>query len=488
MTAGPGRALALPLALALVSCHHHPGNQPAPEPPDEPFRQMQPPAGTPRPFQSPQVQRFTLGNGADVILVERHGLPMVTWYLVFPAGSINDPPGKEGLARLCTGLLVQGQGDTADLLADFGSSIYVSSDVDQVYLQGFSLRRSLDSTLDLWARILTMPGMTAAELEYLRGQDVADLAQARATPASVAHRLLSVAHFGPSHPYSRWPSEASYRAVTVDDCVQFRNSYLHGNGARLLVAGDITRAEVEQKFSTRLMDAGQPVALPALPPSAPDPTRVLFSDVPGATQSIVYLWTPGPTRQDPAYYPATVMAAIFAGDSAASRLGADLRESMGSTYSVQGGFAFTRTEGTLVVSTPVRTDATATAISEIVKVAAGMRDSEATADELARSRDGRISALPTSFVAAVDTLFQFDDLVYYGMPFTFYDDYARNFGAVDAAAVRGAAQDHLAADQLHFIVVGDGAAVLPSLRALTTTGALAGSSLRVVDADGLPGP
>jgi zinc protease len=480
------------LLAALASCKRSEGGAPADtppvDPPDEPFRAVRPQPEAPRPFDPPSIQRFTLTNGADVILVERHALPMISWQILFPTGSLADPPGKEGRARLCTSLMVQGQGDTADLLADFASTVSVGSGFDLTYLYGWSLRRHLDDTLDLWARVLTMPGMTADQLAQVRARALPGLAQLRTSPTAIADHLLLRANFGAGHPFAATPTAASYGAVTVDDCRQFRDDYLHGNGAQLLVAGDITRAEVEAKFSTRLMDAQPVKPLPAVPAAMPDSAKLLLADVPGTTQSQVTLWAPGPPRQAPDYYAATVMLAIFAGDSISSRLGMDLREMMGSTYSVEGYFNYTRTEGTLIVSTPVRTDATAQAVAEMVKVATSMRDSDATADELARTRDGRISALPGRFVTADDTLGEFSTLAYYGLPFTFFKDFAANFGAVDAAAVRGAARNYLAAEQLRFIVVGDSQAVLAPLQALVTTGPLAGGTLRRVDADGNPLP
>jgi zinc protease len=456
------------------------------EPPDEPFRAMPAPVGTPRPFVPPTVLRFMLPTGVDVILVERHTLPIVTWQAVFPGGYLSDPPGKEGRADLCTGLIVQGgQEDTADLLADYGSSIHIASSLDEMSLQGFSLGRNLDSTLELWAHILTMPGMEAADLDRQRASRVTGILQARANPSALASRLLALASFGPGHPIARAETEASLNAITVDDCLQFRADFLHGNGARLLIAGDITRAEVEAKFTAKLMDAQPAKQPPALPMSMPDATRILFSDVPGTTQSQVVMWAPGPRRQAPEYFASTVMAAIFAGDSTLSRLGADLREMMGTTYSVGGGFSFTKVEGTLIVSTPVRTDATATAVGEMLKVAASMRDVVASEDELARTRDGRISALPARFATIAGTLGAFADLAYYDLPFTFFQDFGRSFGAVNAAAVQAAARTILAPDRLRFIVVGDGRIVLGPLRALTAAGGLLeGSVLHVVDADG----
>jgi predicted Zn-dependent peptidase len=437
-----------------------------------------------RPFQSPTAERFTLGNGTQVLLVERHTLPMVFWELQFPSGSISDPPGKEGRSALCMWLVVQGgPPDAVDRLADMASTLYASWSADLDALQGFSLRANLDATVDLWAETLRMPGMSSAQLAYVRRQSQARLLQAQANPSSIAWRILDRTSRGPAHPYALRPSQATYDAITLEDCRQFRDTYLQPGGARLYIAGDITRAEVADKFGERLMSAGAGPPLPQLPSSQSDRTRITFVDVPGGSQTQILMWGPGPTRQAPDYPAATVMASIFAG-GVSSRLGRDLREMMGSTYSVNGGFLYTRADGMLVVQVPVQTDRTAAAISAMLADAAAMRSADVTPDELSLARDGRISALPVSFATVLGTLGQFQTLDYFGLPATYLEDQAATFGAVDQPAVRKAATDYLPADALRFVVVGDGATLLPALRELAYGGALPGGGLAVMDING----
>ena len=76
--------------------------------PDEPFRATRPMSGAPLAFDPPRPESFTLESGVTVLLVERHTVPHVSWYLSFPVGSMMDPPGKEGLSSLCTNVAFQG--------------------------------------------------------------------------------------------------------------------------------------------------------------------------------------------------------------------------------------------------------------------------------------------------------------------------------------------------------------------------------------------
>jgi zinc protease len=484
---------ALPWILlgVLASCEGTASQPRAPwiEPPDEPFRQNRPPPGPARDFQIPGAQLFTIADGTEVLLFERHIVPMVVWALQYPAGSILDPVGKEGRTELCAWLMLQSGDETADLLADLGSSVLETWDTEHVWLNGFSLRSHIDATLDLWGRFVRSPVVDATELEMLRARSIAALPQTLATPAAIASRVLAVTSFGPGHPFARRPTAESYRAITLDDCAQFVADQIRPNGSLLLVAGDITRALIEEKFAPRLLAAARPpaAAVPPVRSPSPDPAQIVFADAPGASQAIVYLWSPGPARQAPDYVAASMMVEIFGGDALASRLGMDLREMMGSTYSVGGGINAWKTGGRLTINAPVQADRTAAAIAAIVANAQKMREADVTDAELARVRDGRIAALPGRFETVSAALGEFSDLHYYGLPLDYYQSYAAMIGQVDKAAINAAARQYLTPEQLHFVVVGDAKVVRPMLDAVVAPGGpLAGATLKVVGPDGKP--
>ena len=152
---------------------------------------MRPTTGAALPFHSPAVDRFSLANGTEVLLLERHALPTVYWQIQFPTGSVTDPPGKEGRAALCTYLLVQGgAADTVTRLADSASDISVNWGLDTVALNGFALTQHLNETLDLWRLTLDFPGMDAGQLAWVRQQLQGQLLQQRADPTAIAWRTL----------------------------------------------------------------------------------------------------------------------------------------------------------------------------------------------------------------------------------------------------------------------------------------------------------
>src|SRR6201981_468930 len=56
----------------------------------------------------PPHEKVTLKNGMTVLLMEKRGVPMVSFAAIVKAGSTLDPAGQEGLASVTAGLLRKG--------------------------------------------------------------------------------------------------------------------------------------------------------------------------------------------------------------------------------------------------------------------------------------------------------------------------------------------------------------------------------------------
>jgi zinc protease len=444
--------------------------------PDEPFRSTPPPAGPARAFEPPRPQVFTLPSGVEVYMVERRSLPLVRWFIVFPSGSVTDPPGKEGLAALCMNVVFQGSKGldrTAreQALADVAATIDVTTGVDDISFRGECLRPDLESTLQMWSDLFLQPALEPAIVNaVIRSRMMALSTGPSLSPTAVASRVSSRLFWGMAHPMAREPTMESYGAATLADCQAFVANLRH-MGAKLFVAGDITRAEVEEKFGARLAPPAVPAGLPPLvqvPPPTPAVGALYFVDSPGAPQSVVSLRAPGPARTSEEYFAAQMMASILAGNSITSRIGMNVREMKGYAYSTNGGFVYEKTGSYFDFSAPVVKEATAQSVFEVLEEIRRMRDEDVTEEELTRERDGFIGGYPYGFETGTNILGAYYALTFYGLPVTYLATYAENMAKVNKAAIRQVAAQYLAPASLQIVVVGDGASVLPKLRELAT--------------------
>jgi zinc protease len=449
-----------------------PAPPPAPEPaavtqtaqpqeltfPDEPFRAEQPKAGPPRPFRLPKVQTFKLKSGIAVYLVEQHTLPIVSLDLTFDGGSIADPVGKEGLASVCMAMMSEGTEKLdklafAEALADVASSVVSMS----------TLSKHMDVTFGLFVDTLRTPGFRADDLDRMIKRRLEGLKQAKGNPEAVAGRVSGPVLYGATHPFGRITTESSLQAITLDDCKAYHAAQLKPQGARLFVVGDLTAAQIRERFDGPALAGwkGKSPALPKLKKPVAAQARIYFVHVPGAAQSQVALAHFGPLRNAPDFFATSLMASILGGGFT-SRINMNLRENKGYTYGARGGFNYSRQYGVFTAGGSVRTDATYQSLLELQREVQSLESGAvpATDPEMERERAGAVLGLPSRFATASASLGMFRSLVYFRLPLDYWTSYSAKVEKVTAAQVKAAAKKHLKSEDAVYIVVGDGDATM----------------------------
>src|SRR6185503_5936038 len=218
---------------------------------DEAWRAKPPSGGAGRTATLPTPTMATLPNGLTLLLNERRGLPIVSANLVFKTGSDANPLDKPGLASFVAAMLDEGTAtrsalQIADEVAQLGASLSTASSMDSMTVSGHALSKNFGATLNLLADVALRPNFPAAEVERQRVSRLAGLLQQRENPAQVAAQVAAASLYGPKHPYgySEIGTEASVKAMTRDDMVAFWKQNLVPNNAALVVAGEISMAEL----------------------------------------------------------------------------------------------------------------------------------------------------------------------------------------------------------------------------------------------------
>lgn len=432
--------------------------------PEEEFRANQPKPGPPRPFKLPKVKPFKLANGIEVFLVEQHTLPLVSMDLNFDGGSMVDPPGKEGLAGVCMSMISEGTEaldklQFSEALADVASSVGSYAADESVGITLGSLTRHLDTTFALFADALRRPGFRASDFDRMIKRRIESVKQSKGNPGSIAGRVSGAVLYGAGHPFGAVITEASLRAITLDDCKAYASTWLKPQNARLFVVGDLTETQIRSFFTgPALADwKGAGPKLPAPPAPKSPQGRIFFVDVPGAAQSQVSVMHFGPQRTAKDYFATSMMASVFGGGFS-SRINMNLREDKGYSYGARGGFGYSKAYGSFNASASVRTDATYQTILEIDREISDLAKGKriVSKDELEREKQGAILGLPGRFQTAQASLGQYRGLVYFGLPLDYYNSFVASIGKVSEAQVQAAAGKHLKPQQGVFLVVGDG--------------------------------
>ena len=445
------------------------------ETPDAPFRAQAPEPTPTRAFVPPHIDSFRLANGIQVLLVERHDLPIVVTQWVTRRGGDDVPATKAGLASLVGALLETGTASRNSMqLRDAYARLGAAHGTWMTFDGGGGMVKVLagnfEPALTILADVIQHPAFANDEIERARARRLAALQQEADSPRVLASNLAVRTIYGDTHPYGRSSSgyQHAVESITRADIPGFYASHFVPADSALVVVGDVTRAAItpvlERTFGTwrARATAARPVA--AVPRIAPGP-RIFFIDRPHAPQSAISLAHVGVPRSSRDYAALVVMNTILGG-MFSSRINLNLRERHEYTYGASSSFQYRRGAGPFSAGGAIVTAHTADAVHEILGELTRIRAEDVGADELTLAKARVTESLPARFETDDQTAGAISDVFTYGLPLDEYATIASRINAVTAADVRRVAQQYLDPDHARVVVVGDRETVEPALRQL----------------------
>jgi len=421
------------------------------------------------------AQHYHLTNGIEVLLVERHELPVLDLQVVVRRGAASDSADNAGRAWMMAELLDQGAG-TRDALAIaddtelLGACIQSRASWDFIGSALHVLTARLEPALDLLADIVMRPTFPAPELERKRTERLASIMQDRDEPRSLASQTFARTVFGKGHPFGNplGGTQAAIERLTLDDIRQLHADWFRPDRAFIAVAGDVTADTLLPLLEARFggWQAGPLDNGAILPETLPQPRTALhIVDRPGASQSELRVGIAGPPRNTPDYF-ALLVANTVLGGSFTSRLNIRLREEKAYTYGASSSFAFRRAGGPFLAATAVGTTATADAVNDMVREIARLGTELVPPDELERAKSYIVLGLPRRFETTADIAEHICDVALFDLGADWLTQYAARVRAVTAEEIRTAAARWLKPEQLTIALAGDAAATRDDLESL----------------------
>jgi zinc protease len=421
----------------------------------------------------PAPQRFQLSNGLTVYLLERHNLPIVSANLVVLSGSEQNPVAKPGLASFTADMLDEGTErrpalKIAEDVAQIGATLTTGSSSDSSSIAMRTLKNNADTAFDLLSDVVLHPAFAPNEIERIRNDRLTNLRQQRDNPTAIATRVFNQVVYGAKHPYGyiELGTNESLQSMSREDLLGFwKNGYVPQNSA-LIVAGDLTNAEVKalaEKYFGKWTGQSGTARTPSVDNKVEQ--RIVIVDRGKSPQTALRIGEIGVPRATPDYVPIEVMNTALGG-LFSSRINMNLREKNGYTYGAGSAFAYRRGPGPFIVGTGVRTDVTAPAVKEIFTELRRMRTEPLTADELSTSKDSFERSLPGLFETSPQAAATIGQLFVYNLPLDYYSTLPAKIQAVNAAEVQRVATKYLTPDKMVVVAVGDRASIEPELKKL----------------------
>ena len=441
----------------------------------------------------PQLHRATLKNGTQVILAERHDIPVVQFSYEFPGGFTADQGRKSGTANFTMDLMGEGAGklgalafaDAADML---GASMGASASLDSASVYLSALKENLAPSLALYADMLRTPRFEQGEIDRVKATWIAGIQQEKVNPNAVAMRVLPPLLYGKGHPYAipftGSGREADIQSLTREDLVDFHRDWLRPEQGTLIVVGDTTLKEIVPLLNRQLGDwkstGPAPQVKATVDVARPAKGRVYLIDQPGAVQANLFAGQVVPSTLDAGATRFDIANGVLGGDFT-SRLNMNLREEKHWSYGARSSASSTLGQRPWMAMAPVQIDKTGEAMAEMRREIADFASgTEAiTAPEVTRIRNIQTLSLPGAYETASAVMGTISGIVRYQRP----DDYVfkrkAEIEAMTPAQVQQAAAT-LDPNALTWVVVGDLKQTEKEVRALNL------GEVTVIDADGNP--
>jgi zinc protease len=432
-----------------------------------------PDLGPPPRLNLPPIQQLELSNGLDVLLMEKHTVPLVQLNVLVRVGSAHDPVNKRGLASLTADMMDEGAGsrdalELADAIEFLGAQIRTRAGLHTTTLSLHTPISKFDAALPLLADILLRPTFPGDELERKRKSLLTSLLQAHDEPNAIASAAFNVALYGDDHPYggTGFADEAAIRGFSVADLRQFHRSYFVPNNAAVIVVGDVTPDEIIPELEAAFGSWTQGQVPEVSWPAAPQVQRreVILVDKPGAPQSVIRIGRIGTDRHTEDYYDIQVMNTILGG-SFTSRLNQNLREDKGYTYGAYSFFSFDILPGPFMAGAAVQTEVTDSALAEFFKELNGILQ-PVPEEEITGAKNYEAYSLPAQFESVARIAGNLAQLVVFGLPLDYFNHYVGEILAVNQRDVRRVAREYVAPERVKVVVVGDRASIEGGIRAL----------------------
>jgi zinc protease len=441
----------------------------------------------------PQLQHGKLKNGIEVVLAERHAIPVVQLKLLFDSGYAADEGHKLGAASFSAAMLDEGTQslDSLEIARrkdSLGAMLGAGCDLDTCAAGLNSLTSQLAPSLALFADVVRHPAFRAEDIARIRGQWLAGIAQEKTDPTQLALRVLPPLVYGTGHayaiPFTGSGTEASIQSLEAGDLQNFVRDFLRPDNVRIVIAGDTTLAQIIAQLDAVFGDWSPPSS--PLPKKnlasvkAPTKPRVFVMDRPGSQQSVIIAGALAPSTLAPNHLQIGTMDQAFGG-LFTSRLNMNLREDKHWAYGAYSSSTNAIGQRLFLMYAPVQSDKTAQSAQELLNEARGVIGAKPlTHEEIAKVKASQVRALPGEYEGAGAVLGSLQSIVVYRRPDDYVQTYKQRVEAQTDADVEAAAKLVIQPQALTWVVIGDLKQIENPLRALKL------GVLQVLDADGNP--
>jgi zinc protease len=441
------------------------------------FDRSKMPAAGPNPVV--KVPTFKKYEDKNITFMESYSneLPAVVISLSFPGGRLFEQmePSKAGLANLFAEMMNEdtkrrSAEEMSMALDKLGSSISFSSDLDEFVVNIRTLSKNINPTLDLLMEKLNSPEFSERTFSRIKNQYLENLRNAKSRAANMAslayNKVMYPADLILSKPSSGTLS--SLEAIKLQDIQNVYETFFGRSNMQVVIVGEFSSKDVQglkDKLSQMKEARKKPLSENFgidLPNN--DTKTIHVVHIPKAAQTEFRIGNHTGLTYDATgpYYEATLMNFLLGG-AFNSRINLNLREDKGWTYGARSNFSSNKYFGTFTFSSGIKTPATDSALSEVMREMNEYVQKGINEEELGFLKN----AIGQSEARKYETMFQkagfLANILKYQLGNKYTEDQNNLLKKMNTADIKRLAENYIHPESMYIVLAGDLEKIKPGL-------------------------
>jgi len=356
-------------------------------------------------------------------------------------------------------------------LQKLGSTINITSKLNGITFSIQSLKKNLDKTLALVEERMFNPKFTESAFTRNQKQILENFKQVKSQPAAVADEVIAKVNYGPNNILSMSEDGTEYtvKNLTLKDIEGYYNNNMTSNNAKVVIVGDVKQEEIIPKLTFLNKLPNKKIELPTVDasPKTIGQTKVYLVDIPKAAQSEFRVGYATGLKYDAIgdYYRARLMNYTIGGDFN-SRLNLKLREDKGWTYGARSIMRGDEYSGEYEFSSGIRTDATDSALAEVMSQLKNYADNGITENELKFMKNSLGQRDALSYETGLQKAGFIGRILDYNLPANYVDQQNKILANMTRAEINAVAKKWLHPERMNILLVGDKAKISEGVKKL----------------------
>ena len=437
-------------------------------------RAEQPEPKAPKATKVPDYYTSEFKNGIKIIGTEYSEVPKVFLQIKIDGGNYLDEKKRFGLSRLTAELMNKStknfnSEEMEKSLSKLGSEITFSSSGNTTTIFVSSLTKKVDETLNLLEEKLFNPGFNEEDLKTLKKQQIEFLNSQEKSSEYIASKNFKKILFGEtSDGYSA--TENTIKKIKMKHIVEYYNSYYCPSVSTITVVGDISKEKIINKLSflenwknKENFDIPNKFEYPE-----DGPTQIYLIDKPGATQSVIYMGHKSNKYDvDGEYFKSRIMNYPLGG-GASARLFLNLREEKGYTYGVYSFFNGTKNNGFFTIFSSVKTEATDSALVEILYEIENYVTEGISNEELRSTKSSMLNSDALKYESPMQKLEFLNKILKYNLDKSFINKQTNILNSITKDEIDQLAENNIKKDKMQIVIVGNSYLIKKKIENLTS--------------------